>query len=76
MQTKEKKSEWPFQFLNKVTGVYGLVAVLIGSGGSAAKLSLCIYSAVALVASEWGLNAVKRVSLGHAESGYVATAYK
>ena len=50
-----------FQLLNKVAGIYGLIAVLTGAGGSFAQLSLYIYSAVALVALGWGLRAVKEV---------------
>jgi len=53
------------QLFNKVAGVYGLIAVLTGAGGSAAQLSLYIYSTIALVALAWGLSAVKRVSLNH-----------
>ncbi|KAF9650138.1 DUF1753-domain-containing protein [Thelephora ganbajun] len=49
-----------FALFNKVAGVYGLIAVFTGAGGSAAQLSLYIYSTVALVALAWGLNAVKR----------------
>jgi len=49
-----------FVLLNKVAGVYGLIAVLTGAGGSFAQLSLYVYSAVALVALGWGLNAVKK----------------
>jgi len=49
-----------FALFNKVAGVYGLIAVLTGAGGSVAQLSLYIYSTVALVALAWGLNAVKR----------------
>lgn len=48
--------------LNKVAGVYGLIAVLTGAGGSFAQLSLYIYSVAALVALVWGLKAVKHVS--------------
>ncbi|KAJ3571917.1 hypothetical protein NP233_g3447 [Leucocoprinus birnbaumii] len=48
-----------FALLNKVAGVYGLIAVLTGAGGSFAQLSLYIYSVVALVALTWGLRAVK-----------------
>ncbi|TFK39953.1 Inositolphosphorylceramide synthase subunit Kei1-domain-containing protein [Crucibulum laeve] len=48
-----------FALLNKVAGVYGLIAVLTGAGGSFAQLSLYIYSAIALVALAWGLRAVK-----------------
>jgi hypothetical protein len=47
------------QLLNKVAGIYGLIAVLTGAGGSFAQLSLYIYSAVTLIALGWGLNAVK-----------------
>jgi len=46
-----------FAVLNKVAGVYGLVAVITGAGGSAAQLSLYIYSVVGLVALVWGLKA-------------------
>ncbi|KXN92655.1 Inositol phoshorylceramide synthase regulatory subunit kei1 [Leucoagaricus sp. SymC.cos] len=48
-----------FALLNKVAGVYGLIAVLTGAGGSFAQLSLYIYSVIALVALGWGLRAVK-----------------
>jgi hypothetical protein len=48
-----------FALLNKVAGVYGLIAVLTGAGGSFAQLSLYIYSVIALVALGWGLKAVK-----------------
>lgn len=48
-----------FALLNKVAGVYGLIAVLTGAGGSFAQLSLYIYSVIALVALTWGLRAVK-----------------
>ncbi|PPQ91484.1 hypothetical protein CVT25_013741 [Psilocybe cyanescens] len=44
-----------FALLNKVAGVYGLIAVLTGAGGSFAQLSLYIYSVIALVALAWGL---------------------
>ncbi|KAI1793506.1 Inositolphosphorylceramide synthase subunit Kei1-domain-containing protein [Ganoderma leucocontextum] len=47
-----------FAFLNKVAGVYGLVAVLTGAGGSLAQLSLYIYSVIGLVALVWGLKAI------------------
>lgn len=53
------------QLFNKVAGVYGLIAVFTGAGGSAAQLTLYIYSTVALVALVWGLNAVKRVGLSY-----------
>jgi len=48
-----------FALLNKVAGVYGLIAVLTGAGGSFAQLSLYIYSVFALVALAWGLRVVK-----------------
>lgn len=50
-----------FALLNKVAGVYGLIAVLTGAGGSFAQLSLYIYSVIALIALVWGLRAVKDV---------------
>lgn len=46
-----------------MAGVYGLIAVLTGAGGSFAQLSLYVYSAIALVALGWGLRAVKEVWL-------------
>jgi uncharacterized membrane-anchored protein len=52
-----------FALFNKVAGVYGLVAVLTGVGGSFAQLSLYIYSVVALIALVWGLRAVKDARL-------------
>jgi len=48
-----------FALLNKVAGVYGLIAVLTGAVGSFAQLSLYIYSVVALIALGWGLRVVK-----------------
>ncbi|KAF9462915.1 Inositolphosphorylceramide synthase subunit Kei1-domain-containing protein [Collybia nuda] len=48
-----------FVLLNKVAGIYGLIAMLTGSGGSFAQLSLYIYSVIALVGLVWGLRAVK-----------------
>jgi len=50
-----------FALLNKVAGIYGLIAVLTGAGGSFAQLSLYIYSVIALLALTWGLRAVKDV---------------
>ncbi|KDR80583.1 hypothetical protein GALMADRAFT_135719 [Galerina marginata CBS 339.88] len=44
-----------FALLNKVAGVYGLIAVLTGAGGSFAQLSLYIYSVAALAAIAWGM---------------------
>ncbi|KAF7310345.1 hypothetical protein HMN09_00576300 [Mycena chlorophos] len=48
-----------FAVLNKVAGVYGLIAVLTGAGGTFAQLSLYIYSVLALVAFGWGMQVVK-----------------
>ncbi|KAF8637588.1 hypothetical protein AX17_002657 [Amanita inopinata Kibby_2008] len=48
-----------FALLNKVAGVYGLIAVITGAGGSFAQLSLYIYSVLALLALTWGLRTVK-----------------
>ncbi|KAF5355282.1 hypothetical protein D9758_006082 [Tetrapyrgos nigripes] len=48
-----------FAVLNKVAGVYGLIAVATGAGGSFAQLSLYIYSALALVVLVWGLRAIR-----------------
>lgn len=47
-----------FALLNKVAGVYGLIAVF--TGGSVVQLSMYIYSVAALVALTWGLRAVGR----------------
>ncbi|KAJ7237468.1 Inositolphosphorylceramide synthase subunit Kei1-domain-containing protein [Mycena haematopus] len=48
-----------FAVLNKVAGVYGLIAALTGAGGSFAQLSMYIYSVLGLVALGWGLKVVK-----------------
>ncbi|OAX38881.1 DUF1753-domain-containing protein [Rhizopogon vinicolor AM-OR11-026] len=48
-----------FALLNKVAGVYGLIATLTGAGGNFAQLSLYIYSVLGLVALSWGLKSVK-----------------
>ncbi|KAJ7451043.1 Inositolphosphorylceramide synthase subunit Kei1-domain-containing protein [Mycena latifolia] len=48
-----------FAVLNKVAGVYGLIAVLTGAGGSFAQLSLYIYSVLGLIGLGWGLQVVK-----------------
>ncbi|KAJ7222580.1 Inositolphosphorylceramide synthase subunit Kei1-domain-containing protein [Mycena pura] len=48
-----------FAVLNKVAGVYGLIATLTGAGGSFSQLSMYIYSVLALVAFGWGLQVVK-----------------
>ncbi|KAL5492447.1 hypothetical protein ACEPAI_3894 [Sanghuangporus weigelae] len=45
-----------FAILNKVAGVYGLIAVF--TGGSFAQLSLYIYSVVTLIAFGWALKAI------------------
>ena len=49
------------KLLNKVAGVYGLIAVFTGAGGSAAQLTMYIYSVIALIALAWGLKAVGQV---------------
>jgi len=50
-----------YQVLNKVAGIYGLIALLTGAGGNAAQLTLYIYSALALIALSWGIRAVHDV---------------
>lgn len=45
-----------FALLNKVAGIYGLIAAF--TGGTFAQLSMYIYSVLALVALTWGLRAV------------------
>lgn len=57
--------------LNKVAGVYGLIAMLTGSGGSFAQLSLYVYSVVALIALVWGLRAVKNVRSWPSQTPYL-----
>ncbi|EIN09653.1 DUF1753-domain-containing protein [Punctularia strigosozonata HHB-11173 SS5] len=47
-----------FALLNKVAGVYGLIAALTGAGGSFAQISLYVYSVFGLVVLAWGLRAV------------------
>jgi len=47
--------------LNKVAGIYGLIALLTGAGGNAAQLTLYIYSALALIGLSWGIRAVNEV---------------
>ncbi|KAH9933336.1 Inositolphosphorylceramide synthase subunit Kei1-domain-containing protein [Fomitopsis serialis] len=44
-----------FAVLNKVAGVYGLIAMFTGAGGTAAQLSMYIYSTIALAAVIWGM---------------------
>ncbi|KZT25255.1 DUF1753-domain-containing protein [Neolentinus lepideus HHB14362 ss-1] len=48
-----------FALLNKVAGIYGLLAFLMGAGGSLAQLSLYVYSVIGLVALMWGLKAIQ-----------------
>ncbi|KAG1815436.1 Inositolphosphorylceramide synthase subunit Kei1-domain-containing protein [Suillus variegatus] len=48
-----------FALLNKVAGVYGLIAVMTGANSNFAQLSLYIYSVLGLVALSWGLKSVK-----------------
>ncbi|KAI9434543.1 Inositolphosphorylceramide synthase subunit Kei1-domain-containing protein [Russula earlei] len=54
-----------FAVLNKVAGIYGLIALLTGAGGNAAQLTLYIYSALALVALTWGIRAVNNEDPKH-----------
>jgi Inositolphosphorylceramide synthase subunit Kei1 len=49
------------QVLNKVAGIYGLIALLTVAGGNAAQLTLYIYSAFALIGLTWGIRAVNEV---------------
>lgn len=49
------------QLLNKVAGVYGLIAIF--NGGSFAQLSMYIYSVAALAAFAWGLKVVTEVGI-------------
>ncbi|KAF8739108.1 Inositolphosphorylceramide synthase subunit Kei1, partial [Rhizoctonia solani] len=44
------------KLINKVAGVYGLVSLFFG--GSAAQISMYVYSSLAIVALAWGLKAV------------------
>jgi hypothetical protein len=53
------------QLLNKVAGVYGLIAVLTGAGGTFPQISLYMYSALALAGLVWGLKVVKTVRALH-----------
>jgi hypothetical protein len=50
-----------FAILNKVAGVYGLLAVFFG--GNLAQLSLYLYSVATLLACAWGLRQIGEVSL-------------
>ncbi|KAF9508165.1 hypothetical protein BS47DRAFT_249665 [Hydnum rufescens UP504] len=45
-----------FALLNKVAGIYGLIAIF--NGGTLAQLSMYIYSVLALAAFTWGMNAI------------------
>ncbi|KIK93699.1 hypothetical protein PAXRUDRAFT_828712 [Paxillus rubicundulus Ve08.2h10] len=54
-----------FALFNKVAGIYGLISVLTGAGGSFAQLSLYLYSLLGLVALGWGLKAVKQENAQH-----------
>lgn len=51
--------------LNKVAGVYGLIALLTGAGGSFAQLSLYIYSVLGLIALGWGLKVIREENAKH-----------
>ena len=48
------------QVLNKVAGIYGLIAVF--TGGSFAQVSMYLYSVIMLLALAWALKAVAEVS--------------
>ncbi|KAH9967543.1 Inositolphosphorylceramide synthase subunit Kei1-domain-containing protein [Russula dissimulans] len=54
-----------FAVLNKVAGIYGLIALLAGAGGNAAQLTLYIYSALALIALAWGIRAINEENPKH-----------
>ncbi|EPT00936.1 hypothetical protein FOMPIDRAFT_1121571 [Fomitopsis schrenkii] len=54
-----------FAVLNKVAGVYGLIAMFTGAGGTAAQLSLYIYSAIALAALVWGIKSTTQEDAKH-----------
>jgi len=54
-----------FAVLNKVAGIYGLIALLTGAGGNAAQLTLYIYSALALIALAWGIRAINEENPKH-----------
>ncbi|KAF8473631.1 Inositolphosphorylceramide synthase subunit Kei1-domain-containing protein [Russula ochroleuca] len=54
-----------FAVLNKVAGIYGLIALLTGAGGNAAQLTLYIYSAFALIGLTWGIRAVNEENPKH-----------
>ncbi|KLO19075.1 DUF1753-domain-containing protein [Schizopora paradoxa] len=47
-----------FAVLNKVAGIYGIIALFNGAGGSFAQVSMYVYSVLMLVALWWGLKAV------------------
>ena len=47
--------------MNKAAGVYGLIAMFTGAGGTAAQLSMYIYSAIALAALVWGIKSTTQV---------------
>ena len=57
------------QVLNKVAGVYGLMAMLTGAGGNAAQLTLYLYSVLALGGLAWGIRTINdvchNISLSH-----------
>ena len=51
------------QLLNKVAGIYGLIATLMGAVDTFAQISLYIYSVLGLVVLSWGLKSVKDVRI-------------
>jgi len=54
-----------FAVLNKVAGVYGIIAMFTGAGGTAAQLSMYIYSTIALAAVIWGMKSVTQENAKH-----------
>ncbi|KZT70732.1 DUF1753-domain-containing protein [Daedalea quercina L-15889] len=54
-----------FAVLNKVAGFYGLIALFTGAGGTAAQLSMYIYSTIALAALFWGIKSTTQENAKH-----------
>lgn len=50
-----------FAVLNKVAGFYGLIAMLLGAGGSFLQISMYLYSLLGLGAYAWGLKSIYEV---------------
>ncbi|KAG8996650.1 hypothetical protein FRB94_008147 [Tulasnella sp. JGI-2019a] len=51
-----------FAMLNKVAGLYGLIAMLVGAGGAFLQISMYLYSVLGLGAYAWGLKATAEES--------------